>query len=95
MPTSEQPFVRRNYYLIGGCVLLIIIGFLLMLGSGSSIESGFNIDIFSTRRVVIGPTITFLGFLLMAFAIMYHNQGKKKQTDTNINTDDTATDGLA
>ena len=27
-------------------------------------------DIFSTRRIVVGPTIAFLGFLLMAFAII-------------------------
>ncbi|MDE5839668.1 MAG: DUF3098 domain-containing protein, partial [Muribaculaceae bacterium] len=26
--------------------------------------------IFSTRRIVIGPAVTFLGFLLMAFAIL-------------------------
>ena len=31
---------------------------------------GFNPDIFSTRRIVIGPCVTFIGFLLMAFAIL-------------------------
>jgi hypothetical protein len=48
-----------------------------MLGGGSSVESGFNPDIFSTRRIVVGPTITFLGFLLMAFAIIYQPKKKK------------------
>lgn len=60
-----------------GCVALIIIGFLLMTGGSSTAEGGFNPDIFSTRRIVIGPTIAFLGFLLMAFAIVWTPRKKK------------------
>lgn len=67
---SLKPFGRLNFYLMGGCLLLIIAGFLLMLGGGSTPEQ-FNPDIFSTRRIVVGPALTFLGFLLMAFAIIY------------------------
>lgn len=66
---SQQPFSKWNFFMIGVCGLLIIIGFLLMLGGGSSVENGFNPDIFSTRRIVVGPLFAFLGFLLMAFAI--------------------------
>ncbi len=62
-----------------GCVALIIIGFLLMSGGSSSIEGGFNPDIFSTRRIVVGPTVAFLGFLLMAFAIIYTPGHKNKK----------------
>ena len=67
---SQRPFGRRNYIAMAGCLALIVIGFLLMAGPGSSVEGGFNPDIFSTRRIVIGPAVTFLGFLLMAFAIL-------------------------
>ena len=70
MTKRQQPFSKLNFWLMGGCVLLIIIGFLLMIGGGSSIETGFNPDIFSTRRIVVGPLLAFLGFLLMAFAIL-------------------------
>lgn len=73
---AYRPFEKINYYLMGGCALLIIAGFLLMLGGGSTVEGGFNPDIFSTRRIVVGPGIAFLGFLLMAFAMIY--QPKKK-----------------
>jgi hypothetical protein len=48
-----------------------------MSGGGSSIEGGFNPDIFSTRRIVVGPTVSFLGFLLMAFAIIYRPKKDK------------------
>ena len=67
---SQRPFGRKNYIAMIVCLALIIVGFLLMAGPGSSVEDGFNPDIFSTRRIVIGPAVTFLGFLLMAFAIL-------------------------
>ncbi len=67
---SSRPFGKKNYIAMACCLALIILGFILMAGSGSSVEGGFNPDIFSTRRIVIGPAITFLGFLLMAFAIL-------------------------
>ncbi len=69
---------------MGGCLILIIAGFLLMAGGGSSIEGGFNPDIFSFRRIVLGPTLAFLGFLLMAFAIIWNP--RKKQNDDNMLT---------
>lgn len=70
VPDNERPFGKLNYIAMAACLLLIVIGFLLMAGPGSSVEGGFNPDIFSTRRIVVGPAITFLGFFLMAFAIL-------------------------
>lgn len=67
---SQRAFGRNNYIAMACCLVLIVIGFILMSGSGSSVEQGFNPDIFSTRRIVIGPMVTFFGFLLMAFAIL-------------------------
>lgn len=67
---NQRPFGRRNYIAMAVCLALIVVGFILMAGPGSSVEDGFNPDIFSTRRIVIGPAVTFLGFLLMAFAIL-------------------------
>lgn len=70
-------FPPVNLLLMGGCLLLIIIGFLLMGGGSSSIEGGFNPDIFSFRRIVLGPTVAFIGFLCMAFAIIFTPRRKK------------------
>ena len=39
-----------------------------MLGGSSTDE--FNPDIFSVRRIVVGPTIAFIGFVSMAVAII-------------------------
>ena len=67
---SQRAFGRRNYIAMAVCLALIVIGFILMSGPGSSVDGGFNPDIFSTRRIVVGPLVTFLGFLLMAFSIL-------------------------
>lgn len=88
MSPSQQPFSKLNYILMGGCCLLIIIGFLLMLGGGSSVEGGFNPDIFSTRRIVVGPALAFLGFLLMAFAILADPKKSKKKQPLKENSED-------
>lgn len=72
---AQFPLVKINFILMGVSALLIVAGFLLMLG-GSSTETEFNPDIFSTRRIVVGPTISFIGFLFMAFAIIYRPKDK-------------------
>lgn len=68
---KRMPFGKVNYLMMAGCVILIIIGFALMSGGGSTDGVTFNPDVFSTRRIVVGPALAFLGFLLMAFAIIY------------------------
>lgn len=78
---KDRPFSKINYYLMGGCLALIVLGFILMSGGGSTVENGFNPEIFSTRRIVVGPLLSFLGFLFMAFAIVYSPSSKRKTSE--------------
>lgn len=78
VPENERPFGRANYIAMAVCLVLIVLGFILMAGPGSSVEGGFNPDIFSTRRIVIGPAITFVGFLCMVFAILIKPKTEEK-----------------
>ncbi|MDE6397354.1 MAG: DUF3098 domain-containing protein [Muribaculaceae bacterium] len=71
-------FGRLNYILMAAAGAAIIIGFLLMLG-GSSTADNFNPDIFSTRRIVVGPTLAFLGFAFMAIAIIVNPDRRKSK----------------
>lgn len=64
-----MPLGKINFIYMAVAVALIIIGFALMTGSGSTPEH-FNPDIFSTRRIVVGPLVAFLGFAGMAVAII-------------------------
>ena len=45
-------------------------------GDSTSMES-FNSDIFSTRRIIVGPAIAFLGFIFMGFGIIYRSKKEK------------------
>ncbi|WP_369809584.1 DUF3098 domain-containing protein [uncultured Duncaniella sp.] len=73
---SEMPLLRPNFILMAVAGVMIVLGFLLMAG-GSSDWGAFNPDIFSTRRIVVGPTIAFLGFIFMGVGIMYSPRKKK------------------
>lgn len=66
--SAEFPLVKRNFVWMAVSAGLIVLGFLLMLGSGSTEE--FNPDIFSTRRIVVGPTVAFIGFVAMGVSII-------------------------
>lgn len=65
---ATEPLGRNNFIWMGVAGAMIVVGFLLMLGGASTPES-FNPDIFSVRRIVVGPTICFLGFVGMAIAV--------------------------
>lgn len=67
---AEFPLVKANFILMAIAGAAIVAGFLLMLGP-STTAAGFEPDIFSTRRIVVGPAISFLGFAFMGFAIIY------------------------
>ena len=83
---SMVPLVKTNVILMAIAGLMIGVGFILMAGKGST-PTEFNPDIFSPRRVVVGPTISFLGFLFMGYAIMW--SGKKKNSSAE-STDEPA-----
>lgn len=72
---TEFPLTRTNFILMAIAGAAIIIGFLLMLGTKTTAD-GFEPDIFSTRRIIIGPAITFLGFVFMGFAIIFRPKHK-------------------
>lgn len=75
MDKVQLPLVKINFIMMGVSAVLIILGFLLMLG-GSSTGDQFNPDIFSTRRIIVGPTIAFIGFVAMGIAIIYRPKNK-------------------
>jgi len=65
---DKLPLARNNFIIMIIAGIMIVAGFLLMLG-GSSTADSFNPDIFSTRRIVVGPAICFIGFVVMAVAV--------------------------
>ncbi|MDE5744699.1 MAG: DUF3098 domain-containing protein [Paramuribaculum sp.] len=72
----QQPLQRINFILMAVAAVMIVLGFILMTGAPATAEE-FNPDIFSTRRIVVGPTIAFLGFVFMGVAIAWNPKSKK------------------
>lgn len=67
-------FDKTNYILLTIGMIIIIAGFILMSGSGSTEES-FNSDIFSDTRIRTAPLVCFVGFIFMMFGIMHKPKG--------------------
>ena len=65
---------KLNLYLIAVGFVIIVAGFILMTGSSTEVE--FNPDIFSVRRITVGPMISFFGFLFLIFAILFKPRKK-------------------
>lgn len=64
-----MPLEKNNFIAMAIAGALIVLGFVLMLG-GSTTADEFNPDIFSTRRIVVGPFIAFIGFVALGAAII-------------------------
>ena len=67
MDKKNLAFDKMNFILLG---IGMAIGFLLMSGAGSN-EHTFDTDIFSTRRIVVAPTVTLIGFLSIIYAVIH------------------------
>ncbi len=72
-------FNKTNYILLAVGMAVIIVGFILMSGSGSY-EGVFDENIFSVRRIKVAPIVCFCGFMFMTYGIMHKpkDSGKKE-----------------
>ena len=61
---------KRNLIFIAISVVIIVVGFALMVGEPSG-ATEYNPDIFSFRRITVGPMIAFFGFIMMIVAILW------------------------
>lgn len=63
-------FGKENYKLLLIGLVLILVGFLLMIGGGSKDPNVFNDNIFNFRRLTLAPILVLAGFVVEIFAIM-------------------------
>ncbi|MBR6065838.1 MAG: DUF3098 domain-containing protein [Paludibacteraceae bacterium] len=65
----KQTLPKLNLILIAVSFAIIVLGFCLMVGEPSG--EVYNPDIFSFRRITLGPMISLFGFVSMIFAILF------------------------
>jgi len=73
MDKKDFAFGRMNFILLAAGMVIVIIGFLLMSGGGSTAEA-YDPDIFSARRVKVAPIVCLLGFVSMIYAVVYRSK---------------------
>ena len=75
MDKDKFAFDKTNFILLGIGMAIIILGFLLMTGPGST-EGVFEPDIFSLRRIKVAPAVCFFGFVFMIYGILHKPKTK-------------------
>ena len=84
MEKRNFAFDKMNYILLAIGMAVVIVGFILMSGSGSS-EEAFNPDIFSVRRIRVAPVVCLFGFVFIIFAIMHKPADKQDEVKEDTN----------
>ena len=76
MNKRDFAFDKVNYILLAVGMLIVVIGFLLMTGPGSS-DTVFEPDIFSARRIKVAPVVCLFGFVSMIYAVVRRPKDKQ------------------
>ena len=76
--TSEDqkvmPFGKMNYIIVLIGIALIAIGFILMIGGGSSDPDVFNEKMFDFQHLTLAPILILLGFVVEIVAIFWRSK---------------------
>ena len=75
----KTTFGKQNYQLFIGGIVLIILGYLLMIGGGSEDPNVFNPAIFDAQRITIAPMVCLLGFVVIIVAVMWRPKTKPEE----------------
>ena len=69
MDKKDFAFDKMNYILLAVGMAIVVLGFILMSGGGST-DTSYDPDIFSARRIKVAPVVCLLGFVSMIYAVM-------------------------
>jgi len=72
-----MPFGKQNFIIVLIGLALIALGFILMIGGGSTDPDVFNEQMFNFRRLTLAPILVLAGFVVEIVAIFW--KGKKQE----------------
>ncbi len=76
---TENVFGKVNYIILLVGLVLIIVGYVLMSGEGSTLTA-YNPDIFSNLRIRVAPVICLTGYLLTIYGVIYISKSRQKKS---------------
>ena len=69
----------KNVRIIAIGLVVMILGFILMIGGGSSDPNVFNPAMFNFRRLTLAPIVIIAGIVVILFGIMKTPKEKEKE----------------
>jgi len=78
MDKKNFAFDKVNFILLAVGMCVVILGFILMSGGGST-ETTFDENIFSPLRIKVAPVVCFVGFISIIYAIMHKPKMKQDE----------------
>lgn len=72
-------FEKENYYLLLGGLVLIVLGFILMIGGGADSPNEFSYEIFNFQRMTLAPILILAGYAVEVYAIMRKPKAKTEK----------------
>ena len=79
MKPQNDIFSRSGLCIIMMACVLIVAGFFLMSGQGST-EQAFNPDIFSPQRIVVAPLLCLAGYILIIIGVLISPSRRSAQS---------------
>ena len=67
---EKMPITRRGLELLLIGLIVMVVGYLLMMGGGSDDPEVFNYAMFDFRRLVAAPAVIICGIVIEVVAIM-------------------------
>ena len=67
---EKMPITRRGFKLLIVGLVVMVSGYILMMGGGSDNPEVFNYDMFDFRRLVAAPAVIIMGIVIEVVAIM-------------------------
>lgn len=69
MDKRDFAFDKINFILLAIGMVIVVIGFLLMIGPNTT-DTTFEPDIFSARRIKVAPLVCLFGFVSIIYAVV-------------------------
>ncbi|MBQ6769610.1 MAG: DUF3098 domain-containing protein [Bacteroidales bacterium] len=69
-----MPFGKQNYIILLIGIALIALGFVLMIGGGSTDPDVFNEKMFNFQRLTLAPILVLAGFVVEIVAIFWRKR---------------------
>ena len=73
---AQFAFGKQNYILVLIGLVVMLVGFLLMIGGGSDDPEVFNESLFNFQRLTLAPILILTGYIIEIFAIMKRPKSK-------------------